>query len=313
MARSGRKSEGTRVRLRFIVRSGHEAALDIRRGTCRARGCWTYCPLVGHAMWIQDLLLGILFLIALPAVAVGAGLLLRRRVGPEVLARHNDVAGFIYGVIGMVYAVLLAFTAIIVWEQFRNAQNGVEREANALADLYRNAQAFPPDVREQVEAQVRAYVRLAVEKEWPAMAEDKSSPETWETYFQLWRIHREFKPQDDHQRTWYAQSLQRLNELADRRRDRLLSARSGMPGVIWAVLIGAGAVTIGFSWLFGTQNAWAQALMIAGLSFTIGVVLLSIVALDYRYAGLTRVEPGAFRQLEEILDLWSASGADHRR
>jgi hypothetical protein len=264
-------------------------------------------------MWIQELLLGILFLAALPAVAVGAGLLLRRRVGPEVLARHNEVAGFIYAVIGVVYAVLLGFTAIIVWEQFRNAQNGVEREANALADLYRNARAFPPDVREQVEVQLRAYVRLAVEKEWPAMAEDKPSPETWEAYNQLWRVHQEFKPQGDYERTWYAQSLQRLNELADRRRDRLLSARSGVPGVIWAVLLGAGAVTIGFSLLFGTQYAWAQTLMIAGLSLTIGVVLLSIVALDYPFAGASRVEPGAFRQLEEILDVWSPPGADHRR
>lgn len=264
-------------------------------------------------MWMQELVVGILFLVALPAVAVGAGLLLRRMVGPEVLARHNDVAGFIYAVIGVVYAVLIAFTAIIVWEQFRNAQNGVEREANALADLYRNAQAFPPDVRKQVEVQLRTYIRLAMEKEWPAMAEDKSSPETWEAYNQLWRIHHGFKPQGDHERTWYAQSLQRLNELGDRRRDRLLSARSGVPGVIWAVLLGAGAVTIGFSFLFGTQNAWAQALMIAGLSVTIGVVLLSIVALDYPFAGVTRVEPGAFRQLEEILDVWSPPGADHRR
>jgi hypothetical protein len=62
-------------------------------------------------------------------------------------------------------------------------------------------------------------------------------------------------------------------------------------------VFGAGAVTIGFSWLFGTQNAWAQALMIAALPFTIGVVLLSIVALDYPFAGVTRIEPGAFRHV----------------
>jgi hypothetical protein len=263
-------------------------------------------------MWMQELVLAVLFLVAMPAVAVGAGLLIRHTVGSEVLARHNDVAGFIYAVIGVVYAVLLAFTAIIAWEQFRNAQTGVEREANAVADLYRNAQAFPPDVRAQVEAQLRTYIRLVVEKEWPAMAGDKSSPETWEAYNQLWRLHHAFTPQGDHQRAWYAQSLQRLNELGDRRRDRLLSARSGVPGVIWAVLLAAGAVTIGFSLLFGTQNAWAQGVMIAGLSVTIGVVLLSIVALDYPFAGLARVEPGAFRQIEEILDGWSPPPAGHR-
>jgi hypothetical protein len=39
--------------------------------------------------------LGILFVAALPAAAVVFGLLLRRRFGVEVLARHNEVAGFI--------------------------------------------------------------------------------------------------------------------------------------------------------------------------------------------------------------------------
>lgn len=260
-------------------------------------------------MWITELLWGILFVAALPAAAVVFGLFLRRRFGVEVLARHNEVAGFIYAVLGVVYAVLLGFTAIIVWEQFRHAEHVVEREANALADLYRNAQVFPADVRKQVESQLGAYARLVVEKEWPAMAEGKASPEAWETYNQLWRTYHDFKPQDDHQRVWYAESVRRLNELGDHRRDRLVNAHSAVPGIIWVVLLGAGAITIGFTFLFGTPNAWAQALMIAGLAITIGVVLLSIVALEHPFGGINRVEPEAFEQLQKILDVWGKPGA----
>ena len=40
---------------------------------------------------------------------------MRRVVGVEVLERHNEVAGFIYAVLGVVYAVLLGFAAITVW------------------------------------------------------------------------------------------------------------------------------------------------------------------------------------------------------
>ena len=264
-------------------------------------------------MWMHEFLWNIVFIVVLPAVAVGAALLVRRTVSPEVLARHNDVAGFIYAVIGVVYAVLLGFTAIIVWEQVRHAQEDADREANALADLYRDAQVFPPDVRMQVETQLRAYAQLVAEKEWPAMAEGKSSREAWDAYNQIWRTHYEFKPQDDHQRAWYAQSLQRLNELADRRRDRLLSAHSGIPGVMWAVLIGAGVVTIGFTLFFGTRNARAQGLMTAGLSITIGLVLLSIATLEHPFTGMTRVTPEAFRQFEEILDVWSHPGSSPGR
>jgi uncharacterized protein DUF4239 len=257
---------------------------------------------------VEKLFWAILLVGALPALAVGGAMLVRRVVGPEVLERHNEVAGFIYAVIGVVYAVLLGFTAIIVWEQFRHAQHGVEREANALASLYRDAQVFPPDVRTQVEALLRAYARVVVEKEWPAMAEGKSSPEAWEAYNRLWRTYHEFRPQDDHQLAWYSESLQRMNELGDQRRDRLLSTRSGVPGVIWTVLLGAGAITIGFSFFFSTRNVRAQALMVAGLSVTIGVVLFSIFALERPFAGVTRIEPEAFHQLVSILDEWGQPG-----
>jgi hypothetical protein len=234
-----------------------------------------------------------LFLVALPAFAVGGALLVRRIVGADVLAHHNDVAGFIYAVVGVVYAVLLGFSALIVFEH----------EANALADLYRNSQVFPPEVRNAVELRVRAYARFVVEKEWPAMAEGKLSSETWDEYNRLWRTYHEFEPQDDHQRVWYAESLQRLNALADSRRDRLLSLRSGVPTVMWGVLLVGGAITIGFSFLFGMRNARAQAFMTAGLALTIGVVLLSILALHKPFAGITRVDPDPFRQVDRILEL----------
>jgi hypothetical protein len=86
-----------------------------------------------------------------------------------------------------------------------------------------------------------------------------------------------------------------------------------VPGVIWTVLLGAGAITVGFTFFFGTRNARAQGLMIAGLSVTIGVVLLSILALEHPFAGFTRIEPDAFHQLEDILDVWSQPGTGRGR
>jgi len=247
----------------------------------------------------------LLLVLALPAIAAGGSLLVRKAVGPDILACHNDVAGFIYGVIGVVYAVLLGFTAIMVWEHFRNAQEGIEREADALADLYRDAQAFPPEVRDQVALRVRAYARAVIEKEWPAMAEGESSPETWDEYERLWRTYYEFTPHEDRQRVWYAESVRQLNVLGDERRDRLLRVRSRLPTVIWSVLLAGGAVTIGFTFFFGTRNARAQGLMTAGLALTIGAVLLSILALEQPFAGITSVDPEGFHQVEKILGTWN--------
>jgi len=257
---------------------------------------------------------GIVLVATLVVLAVTGMLLVRRRVGVEILKLNNEVAGFIYAVIGVLYAVLLGFTAIMTWERFDNAQAGVDQEANALADLYRNAQVFPEEVRRELETNLRAYATLVAEKEWAAMAEQSTSPETWEVYNQLWRAYHLFQPQTDHEKIWYAQSLTNMNQLGDQRRLRLLSSRSdGIPAVMWVVLLGAGVITIGFSFLFGTRSAKAQVLMTTGLAMTIALVLFSIMALEQPFAGVTRVEPDSFHQVANIFDVWSQSGVSPSR
>jgi len=51
-----------------------------------------------------------------------------RFIPHQVLAVHNNIAGFIYPVIGVVDAVLLAFLAIGVWERFQAAEQRVHEE-----------------------------------------------------------------------------------------------------------------------------------------------------------------------------------------
>lgn len=256
------------------------------------------------------------FLIAggITFLAVVAALLIRRLVNVEFLERHNDVAGFIYHAVGVLYAVVLGFTAVIVWERFDDARANVEKEANELGDLFRNAQALTDDFREELETNLRSYVRLVVEKEWPAMAEGKSSAEAWDAYNRLWQTYYRFRPQNEYEQVWYAQSLARLNQLGDQRRLRVLHSQSGsIPAVMWGVLVGAGVITIAFTFLFGTKNAVAQALMTGGLAMTIALVLLCIVAMEHPFAGITRIEPDAFNQTKDIFDTWSKPGVGQPR
>ena len=82
------------------------------------------------------------------------------------------MAGFIIAVVGVIYAVLPAFVVIVSWENFSQAESAVGQEASALRSIYRESQAFPPDVRARIRADVLRYASTAIEKEWPAMAGD---------------------------------------------------------------------------------------------------------------------------------------------
>ena len=76
---------------------------------------------------------GLLVVCLSVAVAVGGLALVQRLVPATRRKEHNDVAGFIYAVLGVAYAVLLGLMIIAVWENFAEARNTVDQEATELA------------------------------------------------------------------------------------------------------------------------------------------------------------------------------------
>lgn len=72
-----------------------------------------------------------------PVLFAVAGLKLVQRLVPfDLRAAHNDVAGVIYAVTGVVYAVLLVFALISTWQDYETAKVTTESEANELAEIY---------------------------------------------------------------------------------------------------------------------------------------------------------------------------------
>ena len=80
------------------------------------------------------------------------------------------------GHVGVIFAVMVAFAVIAVWEKFAEAQSAVAQEAGASATLYRLAAGSDPKMKATREA-MSNYLRLAIEKDWPAMAAGKNSRE----------------------------------------------------------------------------------------------------------------------------------------
>ena len=80
--------------------------------------------MMSFSFWLASLPLWLYGLLIIGAsVTVAAGhLYVRKVVGFEKLIVNNEVAGFKYATLGVVYAVLLAFVVFTVWEEFRDAE-----------------------------------------------------------------------------------------------------------------------------------------------------------------------------------------------
>jgi hypothetical protein len=67
------------------------------------------------------------------------------------------------------FALMIAFSAVGIWNDANLARAAVQREANALENVLSVAASFPPALRERVTADVKTYARQVLDVDWPAM------------------------------------------------------------------------------------------------------------------------------------------------
>lgn len=238
---------------------------------------------------MQTFILGLL-VVGLSILLTHAGLRIVRRLVPlSVLETHHEVAGFIIGVLGAIYAVLLAFVVVVMWDQYGDARANVEQEANQLNDLARMAEGFSDAPRQRLLSAMRAYAESAVNDEWPTMAHGDHSPRTQAAIDDLWHAYLEVDPQTNRDNALYEESLSHLNEMSASRRLRLYASRDDLPSVIQFLLWGGGLITIAFTYFFGVKSVRSQALMTAALAGVIAFILFLILALDNPFHGYVRV------------------------
>ena len=245
------------------------------------------------------ILTGLLIVAVAMVIAVAGLVVVQRLVSTERRQQHNDVAGFIYAVLGVAYAVLLGLVLIAVWEKWDAAEAITTDEANELAGIFWYAHALPQPEGRHIQELVRSYAQVVVEKEWPLMAQGRSSPKAWATLDELRGALLGLKPTTDAQQMGYGQMrynqmLEQLHNLGNARRERLLAAEQGLPTILWIVLILGGVITVGFTYLFGLESTLVHLLMVAALAMIISISLFTVAALDYPFKGDIRIHPAAY-------------------
>lgn len=248
-------------------------------------------------IWLTALLV-----VAVPAALSMAGIVVVRRfVSLERLSTNNEVAGFKFATVGVLYAVLLAFAVIVVWEKFSDAEDGVAREAGAAATLYRLVGGMEGEAGPAVRARLTAYLESAVAHDWPSMASGRASPATTRALADIYTAALTYKPVDFRGAMLMAEVLRQVDNLTNARRERVVRSSGTVPTVLWAVLLGGAIITVGFTFFFGTENLAAQACMTGALAVLIFSSMVVIVAIDHPFAGAVKVHPDALIEVLEEL------------
>ncbi len=238
-------------------------------------------------------------------VAVGFAVTLQglaKRIVPRLsTGEHNEVAGYLIAVVGVLYAVIAGFVLIGLWEDFEEARRGVETEAAAVADLVDDSLVFGPVGHEQVRVAALAYAEELVEVEWPAMETGDHSDRADDLFEELRSLVVSTEPIGSVQELVFAQQLDDLEDAGDLRRSRLIANEHGLPGPLWFVLVVGGTVTVGFALLFGLRDQRMHFVMVGSTAAMIALTIAVAALLDAPFVGDLSVRPTGFDELRGAL------------
>jgi magnesium-transporting ATPase (P-type) len=244
---------------------------------------------------MNDLLMIVGSCIIVSLVSIIFILIIRKKIGYEELKKNNDVAGFIYAVVSVIYAVLLAFVVIVEWEMFRETQNKVTNEVEAMSSVFRDARLFSDiEKRTSIQNALIAYATNVIEEEWPMMADQKSSPKALDQIHKVFRLVGELHPKDDYEKLWYQEMIVKMNRFSDARNQRVMCSAEGIPEFMWVMLIVLSVITIGYTFFFGISNPYVHISTVTVLCVVVTLGLLTIYAFDHPFTGIITVTPEPF-------------------
>lgn len=240
-------------------------------------------------------------IIVLSAVIGGGSVLVAHRwLRTRVKDGHNDVLVPLYATAAVIYAVLLAFIVIAVWEQFSAARETVSSEASTLTTMYRETEAMPGAERAAMRGLIRKYTETVIHDEWNVQAGGGQSPAAREAIVQMYRVigsqpPRQATPTD-------VQFATDLANMASDRTKRLLATQDQLPWILWLGLIAGGIVVVVLGAVLYMEDVRLHAATSAWVGALIGLLLFGVVVLDRPFEGMFQIKPDAFEHAIAVYD-----------
>jgi hypothetical protein len=229
---------------------------------------------------------------------------IRTRLAQHENRPSNDVMGFVYATIGVIYGVILGFVVITVWQEFEDATAQTDQEALTVANLIRLTPGLPESSRAEAQQALMDYLDIVVTNEWPQMEANKPlGDEGIQKINTLWDIYAQAQTENG-DNAYFNEGLDQLTNLGTLRRERILTSKESLPAFLWIVLVVGGALTVVFAGGFSVESWGLHAWMVAALAGLIAILLLLVVELNQPFRGDIRVDENSFQL---VIDQFSGS------
>lgn len=237
-------------------------------------------------------------------VALGGLYLFHRRIDWEIREKDTTMVGLSYALAGGIYAIVISFVAVGVYESMDKAESIATAEANSLSSLVYDSAGLPAALGAKVRNDVDAYIDIVTKKEWPSQQAYHMQASNFEDgWLRLRTISLDlanFEPATIGQATVKAEMVEGIDDLFSARRARILAADAHLPDAVWEMMIFGLALVLAYVCLFGPHSFKIHMAVTSLTMITIGLVFSLIIGLDYPFRGDLSVDDDAYLGVREI-------------
>ena len=207
---------------------------------------------------------------------------------------HNEVLAPIFLTAGTIYAVLLAFVVIAVWEAYDAANANTSEEASTLATMYRQTAGMPRDEQREMRRLLREYTDAVVAQEWQIQAKTGgASPAARHLIAEIYRVFGKLAPAEA-AAPISVEFLRTFSIVAADRNRRTLEAEERLPRILWFVLLLGAAIVIGMTFFLYMEVFSLHYVLSAAMAIMIGMLLIMTYLLDRPFTGPLAVDASSF-------------------
>jgi len=229
--------------------------------------------------------------------------IVRRHVLPRlrVHVADSEFVGAMLQSIMVFYGLAVALIAVSVWQTYSNTSAIVSQEATALAALYRDVSGYPEPIRWTLQNELRYYTQQTIYEAWPLQRRGQVPRGGIKRMYIFQGDLIAFEPKTEGQKVLHGETLRAYNEMIKARNLRLDAVQTGLPAVMWGVVILGAFIGLTASFFFRVEEARLQIIQVFLLATFIGLVIFMTFALDRPFRGDLGIGPNAFQLIYDAV------------
>jgi hypothetical protein len=230
-------------------------------------------------------------------------LVVRRRVIPRLRIQPGDshFTGTMVHSVMVFYGLAVALMAVDVSETYTDVSKIVAGEASALNALYRDVSSYPEPIRLELQQELRVYTDQVIHGAWPLQRRGQTPTAGIEHMNRFQAVLDKFEPTTDGQKILHGETLRAYNQLVQARRLRLDAVHTGLPALMWAVIVAGAFISLSATFFFKVEDARLHGILVALLAVFIGLLIFVTFALDRPFRGDLGLTPDPYQLVYDHL------------